>query len=258
MATVLVASLTGCGSGSTPGASSTGTPTGSPTPTMTQPSTSPTATASASPSPTLPSSLSPLMPLFPFARPTDVVAWQVSYRAGGHEPWHLDAGQTAVAFAQWLGYTDIDKALGTSAARVGVYVAVGHTVEAGTTPSGTAAQVHVVRWGTGPDAPWEVVGTLDTTLTITSPPYGAKVSSPLTAGGRITGVDENIKVQVRTLGSASVVGSYCCLPAGGEATPWSARVPFAAPAGSVLTVAVQTGGHRFSVERFAVTGVVAR
>jgi hypothetical protein len=75
-------------------------------------------------------------------------------------------------------------------------------------------------------------------------------------GGLISGVDENIKVQVRT--SSSVVGTFCCRPAGGTSTPWSAIVSFRAAAGAVLTIAAQTGGHVAAVERFAVTAVRVR
>jgi hypothetical protein len=254
---VVAASLAACGSGSAPAGSATPTATAMPTVTSSTTSSTTAPTATAPTSPLLPASLSPYMPLFPFAAPSDVAAWQAAYQAGGHQPWHLDSGQTALAFARWLGYPGIDRVVQTRAARVGVYVAVGHTPAAGE-PSGTAAQVHVVRWGTGAGAAWEVVGTLDTTFSITSPRYGSTVGSPLTAGGLISGVDENIEIQVRSLGAVSAVGSFCCLPAGGTGSPWSWRVAFAAPSGVVLTVAVQTGGHLYSVERFAVTGVLVR
>jgi hypothetical protein len=123
--------------------------------------------------------------------------------------------------------------------------------------SGTlvAAVIHLVRYGSGPDAPWEVVGTDDTDLSLTKPAYGAAVGSPLTVGGRITGVDESIRVQVRHPGSAAPIGERCCVGAGGSDSPWSARVSFTARTGRTLTVVASTGGHVAAVERFAVTGV---
>ena len=65
------------------------------------------------------------------------------------------------------------------------YVAIGFRLPDGSPH--TAADVHLVKVGTGADAPWEVVGTRDTTLTLDRPAYGSTVASPMTVGGRITG-----------------------------------------------------------------------
>ena len=112
--------------------------------------------------------------------------------------------------------------------------------------------------GTGADAPWEVAGTRDTTLTLDTPAYGALADSPLTVGGRITGVDENLRVAVRRPGSETPLGEACCLPAGGQGTRWTTTVRFTGTTGEAMTVVVSTGGHVAAVERFAVTGVRAR
>jgi len=106
-------------------------------------------------------------------------------------------------------------------------------------------------------APWEVVGTDDTTLTLDIPAYGGTATSPVRIAGKITGVDESLRAAVHQLGSSSPVGSYCCQPAGGQATPWSLAVPFHAASGLMITIVVHTGGHVAAVERFAVTGVRA-
>ena len=98
-----------------------------------------------------------------------------------------------------------------------------------------------------------MVGSRDTTLSLSVPAYGATVVSPVTVGGRVTGVDENLVVQLRTLGSP-VLARSAGLPAGGVNTPWSTSVAFTAPPGAVLTIAVATGGHVQDVERFAITG----
>jgi hypothetical protein len=48
------------------------------------------------------------------------------------------------------------------------------------------------------------------------------------------------------------------IAAGGQNEPWTGRVTFAAPTGTVLTLVVSTGGHAGSgIERFAVMGVRA-
>jgi hypothetical protein len=205
-----------------------------------------------------PGSLQPgYEPLYPFASLTDVQAWQDSYRAGGHQPWHLSADQTALSFTQgYLGFTGITKvarhAVGPKDARVTVGLAL---------PNGKisdAATIHLVRWGSGQDAPWEIVGTDDTTLTVDVPAYGAALSSPANVGGTITGVDENLRAEVRTLGSAAPAGRFCCAAAGGSASKFSISVPFHAASGGVLTIVVHTGGHVAAVERFAVTGAGVR
>jgi hypothetical protein len=102
-----------------------------------------------------------------------------------------------------------------------------------------------------------VVGTDDTWLSLTTPAYGAAVGSPVTVGGRITGVDESIRIQVRHPGAAEVLGEQCCLSAGGQNARWSDKVLFDAAPRGTLTIVASTGGHVAEVERFAVTGVTA-
>jgi hypothetical protein len=121
--------------------------------------------------------------------------------------------------------------------------------------AGTAAVIHLVRTGSGPDAPWEVVGTDDSRgMSLTSPAYGSRVNSPVAVGGRITGVDESIHVRVLQQSSGSTpIGDRCCLPAGGADTPWATTVGFAGARDAVLTFVASTGGHLLAVERFSVT-----
>ncbi|MEV7419113.1 hypothetical protein [Streptomyces sp. NPDC089919] len=196
-----------------------------------------------------------LQPLWPFSTLAQAQAWQRSYREGGHQPWHLDAPATALAFVQGhLGFKDMDRISSRSVngrdARIGV--GLGSPEEA---RRGTAAVLHLVRYGTGPDAPWEVVGTDDTTLSLTVPAYGAKAASPLRVGGRITGVDESVRVQVRQPSTPTPLGSTCCTSAGGTNTPWTATVSYTHATDPVLTVVATTGGHLADVERFALTAV---
>lgn len=193
-------------------------------------------------------------PLWPFSGPGEVAAWQRAHQADGHQPWHLDPAETAVAFSRdFLGFTEIDQAVKTVVDGEHARVHVGLTGE-GAEPM-VAAVVHLMRYGSGDQAPWEVVGTDDTTLSLTTPAYGASVTSPLTVGGRITGVDESIRLRVLHPGADAPLGERCCVPAGGEKAPWSARLSFTADPGRTLTVVASTGGHIAEVERFAVTGV---
>jgi hypothetical protein len=198
-------------------------------------------------------------PLYPFASLTDAQAWQAADRSGGHQPWHADAGATAIAFSRgWLGFNEIDTVTSTHTGTDGAHIGVGYR-----DPNGrlrTAAVLHLVRFGNDPDSPWEVVGSDDdpANFSLDTPPYGSPVTSPITVGGHIVGVDENIKVTVRRLASQAPVGTDCCTPAG-PATPsgadWAATVSFTAAPGDVLTIVAQTGGHLQAVERFAIQGV---
>jgi hypothetical protein len=197
----------------------------------------------------------PFQPLWPFAGPADAAAWQQAYRTSGHQPWHLDPAATALAFARdHLGHTDLDRTTSRTVTGFQAWIGVGAARPDGAT--GTAAVVHLARLGAGGDAPWAVVGTRDSTLSLTTPAYGSAVSSPVTVGGRITGVDESLTVQVRNRQSR-LLGRSVGIPAGGDGTPWSAQVAYSAPAGTLLTVAVSTGGHVAAVERFAVTAARA-
>jgi hypothetical protein len=195
----------------------------------------------------------PLLPLFPFQTMEEVQTWEQHYRSGGQPPQYLDPSATALAFAQFLGYTEIDKVVGTRSDATGAHVSVGSLVP-DTHLLTTAAIVHLVRYGTDRDAPWEVVGTDDTTFTITAPAYGASIISPLHVVGRITGVDESIKIHVQQLHANGYLGEYCCVPAGGTNSPWSATTTFSAPTDPVLILSASTGGHTRRVERFTVNG----
>lgn len=242
--------LAGCGTG-----------TSGPSTTIRPSTTAPTVASSSTtvlPSTTVPPNIaSPYVALWPFRTAADVQAWQQSYSATRGDAWHLDASATALDFSmRYLGFTEVDAVIGTTTNGSGAHVSVGFRPTTGS--SVTSAVVHLVRWGSGPDAPWEVVGTDDTTFSLTVPAYGATASSPLKASGTITGVDENIRVEVHQPSSSSAIGSYCCTPAGGTGSRWSATVSYAGASDPALTIVAVTGGHVQAVERFTVTGVRLR
>lgn len=193
-------------------------------------------------------------PLWPFADVAQAQEWQEQYAEGGHQPWHLDADQVALTFTQYfLGFTNVDTVVHQRAAGRQMWVTVGFANPRGDLIE--SAELHLVRMGTGDSAPWEVVGTEDDTLTVTTPRYGARVTSPVQVGGRITGVDESLTVQVLSRNEPHVAGVVSGVSAGGEKSPWSVSVPFSTAPDQTLIVVVSTGGHIASVERFAVTAV---
>ena len=236
-------SLSACGSSST---ASTTTTTVAPSTTTTLPPP--------------PATLGHYLPLYPFSSAAQVSQWQQQHQQSGAttppSP-YASATQTAVSFASWLGFTGINTAVASVVTARSAHVTVGFHVS-GSSSTVRSAIVHLVRWGSGAGAPWEVVGTDDTTLTVTAPAYGASSTAPATMGGAITGVDESIKVRARSLSSTSDLGSSCCSAAGGTQTPWSRTISFSAPSGTVVTLIAQTGGHVATVERFAVTGVTVK
>lgn len=257
-----VLALVGCtGSGGPAGASepsssrpavdSPSTP--APDPPPSTESSAPSATASAPRSGSPLPGFSDLQPLWPFTTLAQAREWARAFRSGGHQPWHLDPEQTALSFTgHYLGFEAVDRvtsrAIGGREARIGVGLS-------GTESTGTAAVIHLVRFGTGPDAPWEVVGTDDTTFSMTRPGYGSVARSPMTVGGRITGVDESVRVDVRQPSSPNPLGTSCCMSAGGNGQPWRSTVSFTGAYDPVLTVVASTGGHIAEVERFTVTAV---
>jgi len=219
-----------------------------------------TGTATSTPTVQAPVTTSPIsstpasfayVPLWPFASVAAARQWQREALPGGHQPWHLDAGQVALAFArQYLGFPEIDHVVRKTGSVSDAHVTVGWSADGNT---GSAAVIHLVRIGSGVSRPWEVVGTDDKAdFTLTKPRYGSTVAGTISVGGRIAGVDESIRVKARQL--SGIVGGYCCLPAGAPAS-WSVRLPLTHPRTGPVTIVASTGGHVAAVERFTVTGV---
>jgi hypothetical protein len=195
-------------------------------------------------------------PLWPFATGAEVDVWRSANAEGGHQPWHLDPEETALHFTRdYLGFTELDVVTSRDVLGREAWIGVGSSGAADGGGPFEAAVVHVVRWGAGDDAPWEVVGTRDTDLTLDVPRYGSAVTSPVTVGGTIEGVDESLRVQVRQLSSADPIGESCCVAAGNPRVTWETSVAYEGAIDHTLTIVVSTGGHRQEVERFAVTGV---
>lgn len=262
-ASLLVTSAAACASSTTnqpassgPSASPSTTPTPLATPTPTPPATStPTPPPHTSTPPVTPSPALRGLPLYPFASLQEARAWEQAYESGGHQPWHTDAEATASSFTAYIGFSGLTVITSRDVRAHDAYIGVG-ALNPNRQPF-TAAVLHLEKYGTDRDAPWEVVGTQDTTLTLTTPGYGSRVSSPVTLGGRITGVDESLSAYVLQSSGASLLGAVHGIPAGGQNAPWKATVVFRSATSHVLTLVVATGGHIAPVERFAITGVTS-
>jgi hypothetical protein len=196
-------------------------------------------------------------PLWPFADRAAAAAWEQQHATNGSDAWHLDAGATALAFTRdYLGFTEMDRVTSTEIEGSDAHIGIGYLNPDNRVS--TAAVLHLVRFGPDANAPWEVVGSRDTTLTLDTPKYGSVATSPMTVGGVLDGVDEALHITVRQLSSPTPIGENCCMPAGGMDTPWQVTVTYSGATAPVLTVAVATGGHVQDVERFAITGIRTR
>ncbi len=191
------------------------------------------------------------LPLWPFATAAQAEAWRA---APAGQDWHADAAGTALRFARdFLGYNEIDRTTSIETDGDEAWVGVGALLP--DDRPRTAAVVHLARFGDAPDAPWEVVGTRDSILTLDRPAYGNTVGPVIDAGGTISGVDESLRLLVLQSTQAGPLGESCCVPAGGQQQPWSSRVGFAGAQPGTVVLSVSTGGHVADVESFAVTGL---
>jgi hypothetical protein len=247
-----------CGSGTsestTTGPSSSTGGSSTTTATSTRPASSSSTSTSTVATGTTVGPVVPYLYVYPFASLVDAESWQREANPGGHQPWHLDPGFIATSFAKALGMPQVAQVIKVREDATGAHVSLGFH-----NPNGvpvTAGTVHLARVGTGSARPWEVVGDDQSPdFTLTAPSYGAIVPSPVRVGGRITGVDENIRVRVFAGASTPPIGERCCLPAGGEASPWSTTVSFSGAPNAVLVITASTGGHLQAVERFVFTAV---
>lgn len=196
----------------------------------------------------------PYQPLWPFPGQPAADDWLQERRPLGESLWHADPAATALKFTrEFLGFTDLDRTTMVNVQPREAWVGVGQADPRGQPM--TVATLHLARLGPAADAPWSVVGTEDTELTLDTPAYGSPVQPVLDVGGIVSGVDESLHVQARQI--SGLLGEFCCLPAGGQRSPWSVSVPMSPAQPGAVTVVVSTGGHYAAIERFAITGLRA-
>jgi hypothetical protein len=196
----------------------------------------------------------PYQPLWPFPGQPAADDWLQERRPLGESLWHADPAATALKFTrEFLGFTDLDRTTMVNVQPREAWVGVGQADPRGQPM--TVATLHLARLGPAADAPWSVVGTEDTELTLDTPAYGSPVQPVLDVGGIVSGVDESLHVQARQI--SGLLGEFCCLPAGGQRSPWSVSVPMSPAQPGAVTAVVSTGGHYAAIERFAITGLRA-
>jgi hypothetical protein len=211
-------------------------------------------TATQAPTPDADGYVFPYQPLWPFTERAEADRWLREDRQSGDSPWHADPRETALKFTRdFLGFTDLDRTIAVTEQSREAWVGVGQAGPGGDPM--TVANLHLARLGPAADAPWAVVGTEDTDLTLDRPAYGSPVQPVIEVGGTISGVDESLHIQARQ--ASAMVGEFCCVPAGGQRAPWSATLSVAPTKSGAVTVVVSTGGHYAPIERFAITALRA-
>ncbi|MCU1588714.1 MAG: hypothetical protein JWN31_2207 [Frankiales bacterium] len=151
--------------------------------------------------------------LWPFTSRAQMDAWQKDH---GNRPWAHDQLQVSAHFA-----TDLLGLRGLNAHAFGVHLAVLRTGEqrdqvqlrAGRRVVSTLDLIKLRVGGS-----WTVIDARGGDLTITAPQAGTAVTSPTQVSGRITGVDENVQLQLITATGHLLATSGA--PAGTE-MPWN-------------------------------------
>lgn len=112
----------------------------------------------------------------------------------------------------------------------------------------SVGRVELARYGDA--GPWTVVRVGGTDLTLTTPAPGSRVRSPLQVSGRVTGVDENVRLDLVTRSGAVIATSGA--PAGSE-VPWEGELRWSVRGWSSAAVV----GTTRSMKDGTVTRIVA-
>lgn len=188
--------------------------------------TQPSASASAAPTPTpaapaLPAdpdgstTSKPGTPFWPFTSDQQAAAWAAD---NGARSW----ADNPVEVAQHL-VDDLLRLEDLVADRYGDGPEV--TLRVGGAEGEEVAEVELAQLGTGAERPWVVLRVVSADdgrpLVITSPDPGRSVTSPLAVTGTVPGVDESVRVSLRT--ATGTLLDEVSAPAGSE-LPWSATL----------------------------------
>jgi len=218
------------------------------------PTPTPDASASTPPAPVVTKPTYPASAFYPFTSEAAERQW-VAQDGPSKQPWvgdpELLAKTFVAAFVQQPGVTDVfaRHISGRTAT-----ITLGRTLHDGNrsvpVKVTTVSMVHF-------DKAWLVVGASDGggELKLTSPKSGQTLMSPALVAGPGYGVDENVRVDVRTVSGIARTGDVPTVAFGNGVPQWSTTVPFSAadPRGAVVVVELSPadGGPG----RIAVVGV---
>ena len=144
--------------------------------------------------------------IWPFTSQPQADAWKSDH---GARAWAVDPLQVATHFVEdYLGLT------GVVASGTGSHI----PLSVGSRSVGTVDLVQV-----GTDGPWTVTTVGGTDLTITSPAADDAITSPTAVTGRITGVDENVRLRLLTSSGREISSAGA---SAGTAVPWQGSLPW--------------------------------
>lgn len=176
------------------------------------PAVSPTPVPGASPTaPAAPAFAGPA--IWPFRSQAQADAWRTD---PGTKAWAGDPVQTTQRFlADYLRVSGVVASVPRSFAAPppGRFTVQLDSAE------GSAGRVELAQYGDG--GPWTVVSVGGTDLTVTTPRPDGRVTSPQRVSGRVTGVDESVRVELVTFSGVVVATAYA--PAGSE-VPWETTI----------------------------------
>jgi hypothetical protein len=177
----------------------------------------------------------PGTPFFPFTSDAQAAAW-------GEDPSTKPWADDPVKVAQHL----VDDLLGLKNLKAEQYGDGNEiTLRVGGFEGETVAEVVYAQLGTGANRPYVVLAVTSADagrpLRITTPTAGAEVTSPLQVSGTIPGVDENVRVTLRTVLGTKLDEEGA--PAGSE-QPWSASLQWSAETWTTGVVSAQTFSPR--------------
>ena len=182
------------------------------------------------------------VPVWPFTTDAQAADWLADPGARG---WARDPVQVVQHlvddFLKLPGGTAVGTAGGGDVQRV--------VVKIGGRPVST---VQVEQVGRTTSGPWSVTGAASEDVGITAPEADAAVTSPLTVTGRVTGVDESVRVQLLASSGTELAGGYA--PAGAE-EPWSLPLRWTSSAWSVGAVVASTANGNGDLRAFGLTPV---
>lgn len=214
----------------------------------------PEASTSTPPAPVVVKPTFPRSAFYPFTSEAAEQQW-VAQDGPSKQPWVGDPEQLAktfvASFVQQSGVTDV---YARNIADRTATITLGRTLHDGNRSVPVkVTTVSMVRF----DKAWLVVGASDAegSLKVTNPKAGQKLTSPAFVAGPGFGVDENVRVDVRTVSGIARTGDVPTVGFGNGTPQWSTTVPFSAPDPRGAVVVVELSAADGGPSRITAVGV---
>jgi hypothetical protein len=167
----------------------------------------------------------PATAFYPFTSQVAEQQWEMQ-DGPTKQPWVLDPKLEAKMFvAAFLQQPGVDQDFGSHVSGRTANVTLGRTMhDGGRAIPVKVTTIQLARFGKA----WLVVGASDpnTELRLTTPRSGQTVTSPAVVSGPGYGVDENVRIDVRTVSGVARTGDRPTAAFGNGVPQWSVTVPF--------------------------------